>query len=44
MEFLVLRPPVLVRGCLIGLVFLLDKQVARMPRIATPVVTDIIMT
>lgn len=45
MEFRVLRPPPpsLVLGFLVGLVFRLGKE-ARIPRIATPAVTEIRIT
>jgi hypothetical protein len=45
-ELRVLRPPppVLMRGCLTGRVFRRDMKVAKIPSIATPVVTEMMMT
>jgi len=43
-EFLVLRPPVRVLGCLTGLTLRRLKYEASIPRMPTAVVTDIKMT
>lgn len=44
-EFLVLLPPpVRTRWFLIGLAFLREAKVARIPKIATPVATEMTMT